>query len=166
MARRGPGAAASIVLLCWTSLAAAAQIGPGVGGTGMSFSRLQLQLATQRDDGSIRSLGGRDREIASRSRTQPAQPVLTRVCIPCLVGVARPPAHTRGLVATEREERERLVPARTRPRVGRRPASARTVPSSQLQAKRSGESDLRGASARQDIPYSAPLLRAPPLVLG
>lgn len=172
MSHRGTVAVASIALLCWASLSAAAEIGPGAASLRrLSSVAAPAQLRVHPTRSSLRSIVPRRSSTANGSssrhaHTRPARGLLTPACIRCLAGVGLPRSHTRVLVATEREERERLVPSHGILRASRRPANARAVPSTQFQASGSGESGLHCASARQEGLHSAPLLRAPPLALG
>jgi hypothetical protein len=161
-------------LLCWASLSGAAEIGPGA----VSLQRLaavnaQAQLRVHPARSSLRSLATRRGSTANgassrarRGHARPPRGLLTPACIRCLAGVGVPRSHTRVVVANEREERERFVPSHAILREERRSASARAVPSTQIQASVSGESGLHCASVRQESLRSAPLLRAPPPALG
>lgn len=83
--------------------------------------------------------------------------------IRCSAGIAGLHGGSRAPLVEERQQMPRRRVSRLRSRAERTHSAGRAVSSSQLQANRSGESNIPGASAREEL-AAPPPLRAPPLV--
>jgi len=161
---------ASAVIVCLASITGHAEAASAAIGDRLAASPAHARLQGLRAQAARREEASRAGSISSSTRdlgdarALPARTMrsfLTRTVVSCSTGIAGMRRGSRAPAVEEREEKPRRRVSRLRSRAERLRSVGRAVSSSQLQANRSGESNIPGASAREEL-ASPPPLRAPP----